>query len=104
MSSYELLELLEFMDEDGAFKKAARGGEFSETEQVWRHIATEMGKLRSVTIAVHGGKATEYRTFPTMAELREQVEDAEAAEERRETVFSFADRGGRRTDDDMDDI
>lgn len=98
MSSYELLELLEFLPEDGAFKAAVRGGEYSENEQVWRYIATEMGKLRSITVAAHGGKSTEYRTFPTMTELREQTQDAEEAEERRELVFSFADRHSN-TDD-----
>lgn len=95
MSSYELLELLEFMPEHGAFKIAARGGEYSEQDQVWRHIANELGKLRAITQTVHSGKATDMRTFPTMAEMREATEDQDAADERREEFFQFADRSSR---------
>lgn len=95
MSSYELLELLEYMPESGALKKALRSGEYSDDEIIWRHIANELSKLRAITETVHGGKNTTMRTFPTLAELREQVEEAEAAEERREDFFSFADRSSK---------
>lgn len=92
MSSYELLELLEYMPEKGAFKTAARGGEYSEEERVWRHIATELSKLRSITQTVHTGKPVEIRTFPTMAEMREAAEEEEAIEELREDFYTMADR------------
>jgi hypothetical protein len=92
MSSYELLELLEFMPDRGAFKTAARGGEYSDEEIVWRHIATELSKLRSITQTVHGGKANQMMTFPTIAEQRERAEEAADMEERRELLYSFADR------------
>src|SRR5688500_8954381 len=38
MSSYELLELMEFMNDRGAFKTAARGGEWSKEEAIWTHV------------------------------------------------------------------
>lgn len=92
MSSYELLELLEHMDDDGAFKRAARGGEYSEGEQVWRHLANEISKLRAGFHAVHGGERYAPKVFLTLAEIEEQTDDAEEMLERREGVFSFADR------------
>lgn len=94
MLSYELIELLEYMPERGAFKTAARGGEFSEEERVWRHIANELSKLRSITQTVHTGKPADMRTFPTMAEFREMEQEQREIEERREDFFSFADRSG----------
>jgi hypothetical protein len=102
MSSYELLELLEFMPERGAFKTAARGGEYSDEEIVWRHIATELSKLRSITQTVHGGKDNDMKVFPTIAEQRERAEEAADMEERRELVYSFADRT-RATPPDRED-
>lgn len=92
LSSYELLELLEFMPDRGALKTALRQGEFSEEEQVWRHVATELSKLRAITEKVNGGKPKDIRVFPTLSELKEQVQEAEETEERREDFFAFADR------------
>jgi hypothetical protein len=92
MSSYELLELLEFMPEKGAFKSAARGGEYSEEEIVWRHIASEIARLRATTQAVHGGERYAPRVFLTVAEAKEQRQEAEEMEEMRESVYSIADR------------
>lgn len=93
MSSYELLELMEFLPERGAFKTALRKDEFSEEEQVWRHVANRLSKIESILYVVNTRKASEpLRMFYTMAEMREQLEEAEAAEERREDFFTFADR------------
>lgn len=92
MSSYELLELLEFMPERGALKTALRKGEYSEEEQVWRHVANELAKLRATMHAVHGGKQYSPKVFLTVAEIREMADDQEAAEQRREDFFAFADR------------
>lgn len=92
MSSYELLELLEWMPERGAFKTCLRGGEYSEEEITWRHIANELARLRATMHAVHGGQRYDPPTLLTKAEQRAEVEEAEAAEERREEFFVFADR------------
>lgn len=59
MSSFELLELLQWMPERGAFKTSARGNEYSEEEHVWRHIANELARLRATMHAVYGGKKYE---------------------------------------------
>lgn len=92
MSSYELLELLEFMPETGAFKSAVRGGEYTEGELVWRHIANELARLRATMHAVHGGKRYDPPTLLSKAAQKAEQADAEAAFERREEFFSFADR------------
>ena len=92
MSSYELMELLEFMPEHGAFKSAVRGGEYSEEELTWRHIANELARLRATMHAVHGGKRYEPPLLLSRGEQRAEVEDAEASQERREEIYSWADR------------
>src|ERR1700741_546097 len=56
MSSYELLELLEYMDEEGALKSALRGGEYSEARSDIRHLTNEVARLRATMHAVHGGQ------------------------------------------------
>lgn len=92
MSSYELLELLEWMPDRGAFKTSVRGEEFSEEEITWRHIANELARLRASFHAVHGGQRYDPPLLLSRKEQREEAEDAEASEERREEFFSFADR------------
>jgi hypothetical protein len=69
------------------------GGEYSEEDQVWRHIANRLSRLESITYVAHGGKAGEpIRMFYTLAEVKEMAADAEAVEDRREDFFAFADR------------
>lgn len=92
MSSYDLLVLLEFMDDEGALKKALRDGEYSEGQSTWRYIANELARLRATMHAVHGGQRYEPVLLLSKAQQREEVEDALAAEERREDIFAFADR------------
>jgi hypothetical protein len=92
MISYELLELLEHMPDRGAFKTAYRGGEYSEEEITWRHIANELARLRATMHAVHGGQRYEPPLLLTKAAQIAEAEDAEAAAERREEFFSFATR------------
>lgn len=92
MSSYELLELLEYMPDEGAFKTAVRGGEYAERDIVWRHIASELSKLRATTHAVYGGQSYSPRVFMTLAE-RKEIEAKEAdQEEVRESFYAFASR------------
>ena len=108
MSSYELLELLEWMPERGAFKSCARGGEYSEEEITWRHIANELARLRATMHAVHGGHRYDPLLLLTKVEQRANEEEAEAAEERREDFFSFVDRSSRDIepveDDDLSEV
>lgn len=93
MSSYELLELLEYMPERGDFKKAVRGGEFSEEEIVWRHIANKLSRIESIAYVQATHKESDPpRMFWTLAELKDMVAQEESIEERREDFFSFAER------------
>lgn len=108
MSSYELLELLEFMPERGAFKSAARGGEYSGEERVWVQIANEMAVLRAGMVP--GVKGEEYgsQIFYSPVKLKEMVEKADSQTQVREEFYKFATRPGvakRNTpdDDEFDD-
>jgi hypothetical protein len=92
MSSYDLLVLLEFMPERGAFKAALRDDEYSEDEITWRHIANELARLRATMHAVHGGQRYDPPTLKSKAEQRAEIEDEEATAQRREEFFTFADR------------
>lgn len=106
MSSYELLELLEFMPEEGAFKTAARGGEYSESQKVQVQIANEIAVLRAAY--VQGVKGEEYGSmmFYSPRKLREMADKAEAQAEVREGFYAFASRPGVQelnTPDDVED-
>jgi hypothetical protein len=92
MISYELLELLEFMDDEGAFKTAYRGGEYSEKELTRRRTHNEIALLRSSFHAVHGGQRYEPQLLLSKAQQEAEAESTEAAAERREEFFSFATR------------
>lgn len=92
MSSYELLELLEFMDEEGAFPTALRGGEYSEARLDIRYLANEVARLRATMHAVHGGQRYEPLELLSKAQQRIEAEDAEETAERREDFFALADR------------
>lgn len=103
MSSYELLELLEFMPERGAFKSAARGNEYSEDEKIWAQIANELMVLR--TAYVPNVKSEEYgsQLFLSPAKLRKVIEAENRQTEVREHFYSFASRSGvRNPDSDAD--
>jgi hypothetical protein len=103
MSSYELLELLEFMPDNGAFKTALRGGEYSEDQITWRHISNELARLRATMHAVYGGQRYEPPLLLTKAEQRDEMTQLEETAERREDFFSLADRTPMKlADDDAD--
>jgi hypothetical protein len=103
MSSYELLELLEFMPDTGAFKSALRGGEYSEDQITWRHISNELARLRATMHAVYGGQRYEPPLLLTRAEQRTEMAELEETAERREDFFSLADRSPMKlADDDAD--
>ena len=108
MSSYELLELLEFMPEEGAFKSAARGGEFSEDQKIWVQIANETAVLRAGMVTGVDGKEYGSTIFYSAARLKEMAEKADAQAEVRESFYSFAaaGRGVQKlnTPDDSDDF
>jgi len=108
MSSFELLALLEHMSDEGAFKKALRHGEYSESEMTWRHIANELARLRATMHAVHGGQRYEPPILMSKAQMDAEAEDTEASEQRREEFYAFADRTPKAIDTapalDPDDV
>jgi hypothetical protein len=107
MSSYELLELLEYMPERGNFKSAVRGGEYCEEEAIWAQIANELAVLRAAQAPGVKGEQYGSRMYYSPAKLRELIADAEYQEEVRESVYAFATRPAVRPpnedDDDFDD-
>lgn len=99
MSSYELLELLEHMPKEGAFKTAARGGEYTDEHLTWRHIANELARLRATMHAVHGGQRYDPPLLLSKAEQLEELEESMHTEIRREQFYSFADRSPKAIED-----
>ena len=94
MSSYELLELLEFMPERGAFKTAARGGEYSGDEKVWVQIANEIAILRAAYVPKVDGEQWGSQIHLSPLKIKELVEKAEAQAEVRESFYAFASKPG----------
>ncbi len=80
MSSYELLELVEYLPEAGAYKTAVRGGRMTFDARVQIELFNEIARLRASVHAAAGGKSAAYEPFEFTdpAELAEQ-ERAEAA-------------------------
>jgi len=110
MSSYELLELLEFMPERGAFKTAARGGEYSGDEKVWVQIANEIAILRAAYVPKAEGEKWGSQIHLSPLKIKELLEKDAAQTEVRESFYAFATKEGvaeRNTpevgDDDDDD-
>jgi hypothetical protein len=96
MSSYELLELLEFMPETGAFKKAVSGGEFTDDEARWAQIANELAVLRAATAPKVKAERYGSRLWFSQAKLREMAEAEEEQEELRESIYTFARRSAKK--------
>jgi len=90
MSSYELLELLEFMPERGAFKTAARGGEYSQEEKVWVQVANELAVIRAGFMPKVNGEDYGSQLHFSPRKLQEMAEKAEAQTEVRESFYAFA--------------
>lgn len=92
MSSYELLELLEYMPEQGALKTALRKGEYSEDQIIWRHMANRLSRIESISyVQVTRKPGDPIRMFYTKAELEEMLQDQEATEERLDDFYSIGD-------------
>ena len=103
MSSYELLELLEHMPERGAFKTAARGGEFSGDERIWVQIANELAVLRAGYMPKVKGEEYGSMIFYSAAKLRERADKQEYQAEVVGSFYAFATPGVRKPDTLDDD-
>ena len=83
MSSYELLELLEFMNERGAFKTAMRGGSWTWDQMVAAESYNETARTRASYHAVNGGEKGAYEPYllvdpRVQRDLDEQSRDLDA--------------------------
>jgi len=96
MRSHELLELLEHMDDDGAFKTALRQGEPSELRRAVMQIANETSVLRAGQVPGVDGDTYGSQLFFTPAKLRELVAVEQERAEAREYILNI----GAITDDE----
>lgn len=85
LSSYELLELLEYLPDTGAFKTAAeRGGRWPTWQQMLAEAVNESYRLRAAYHAVNGGEDSAFDPSPFEfvdpidRERREQFRAADA--------------------------
>lgn len=92
MSSYELLELIEFPAEEGALAQALRDGEMPPWQQMIRQVANETAVLRAGQVQGVNGEEYGSRLWIPDAVLREAIEHAREAEEGRHAVFASATR------------
>ncbi len=76
LSSSELLDYIEFLDEDGAFKRAVRSGGYSRLEGMIADTHNEVAWLRASYHAVNGGEKGVYKPNlhfdPRVEEIRER--------------------------------
>jgi hypothetical protein len=91
MSSYELLELLEGMDDDGRYKTAVREGEPSERGAAVFATANETAVLRAGMVPGADGDIWGARFFIPPHLLRGMAERAEEAGSARASIFAMAD-------------
>jgi hypothetical protein len=91
MLSYELLELCEFMDADGAYKTAQRQGEPSERAAAVFATANETAVLRAGMVPGADGDIYGARFFIPPRLLRDMAEQAQESDAARESIFAMAD-------------
>lgn len=95
MSSYDLLELLEFMDEDGAYKTARRvaGGGEPWSERQWAIFANanESAVLRAGMVPGADSDIWGSRFFIPPSIAREQVAAREESSLATASIFAMAD-------------
>jgi hypothetical protein len=91
MLSYELLELCEFMDADGAYKTAQRKGEPSERGAAVFATANETAVLRAGMVPGADGDIWGARFFIPPHLLRDMAEREQEADSARASIFAMAD-------------
>lgn len=86
LSSSELIDYLEFLDDDGAFKTAARGGRWPDWKQMLAEAVNEQYRLRAWYLAFKSTEDNDY-TFdpsehefvdPALQKLRDEQEARDA--------------------------
>jgi hypothetical protein len=91
MSSYELLELCEGMDDDGRYKTAVRQGEPSLRMEAVFATANEVAVLRAGMVPGFDGDIYGSRFFIPPHLLREMAERAQESNAARESIYAMAD-------------
>lgn len=91
MLSYELLELCEFMDADGAYKTAQRQGEPSLRMEAVFATANEVAVLRAGMVPGADGDMYGARFFIPPRLLRDMAKQAEANADARASIYAMAD-------------
>jgi hypothetical protein len=96
MSSYELLELCEYMPDEGRLKTAMRDGDPSDLQQAIMQTANETAVLRAGMVAQSDGSQWGSRMFVPQRKIDEMVRDAQDTEEMLENVKSVMRRSSKR--------
>lgn len=91
MLSYELLELCEFMDDDGRYKTALRQGEPSEFRAAVFATANEVAVLRAGQVHGVDGDQWGARFFLPPRLIREAQQEAEESQNARASIYAMAD-------------
>jgi hypothetical protein len=94
MCSHELLELCEWMPEEGRLKTALRRGEPSENEWALRQTANETAILRAGMVPNTNSEDWGSRLFLPRSKVEEAADRASEAEEAREHLYAMIDQGG----------
>jgi hypothetical protein len=91
MCSYELLELCEYMDDDGRLKTAQRQGNASEHRQAIFQTANETAVLRAGMVPNTNSEDWGARLFIPAYKQREMEAGMEENAEARDSVLAMAD-------------
>jgi hypothetical protein len=100
MCSHELLELCEFMPDEGRFKTALRNGEPSDDQWAWRQSANETAILRAGMVPGTNSQDWGSRLFLPRAKIDEADDWATQSAEGREILFAMVDDGDDTSLDD----
>lgn len=88
MSSYELLELLEFMPEEGALARSVRGGERPDWQLMLGQIANETSVLRASQVSGVDSDDFGSRLWIPLKRLEQMAQEVEEIEEAQEVLES----------------
>ena len=90
LSSFEMLELLEHLPEDGAYKTALRDGAWTDQEAAIFQIANELAILRSAHVPGVDSADLGSQLFRSPAEIRRLIAEAKERQEGTIAVLSHA--------------
>lgn len=89
MCSYELLELAEYLPDEGVFKTAVRDGEWCDKQYALFQAANELAILRASQVPGADADAYGARLFIPPYKIRQRAERNEEVEEGRQSIFAM---------------